>query len=74
LDQKSILAGNFVLVFSGLFPLRIECVVQEKYLVVIVIGVQWHETNVNLVPLINLCGQYFSSLKFEAIKRTDADP
>jgi hypothetical protein len=40
LDQKSILGGNFVLVFSGLFLLRIYCVVRRKYLVAMVICVQ----------------------------------
>jgi hypothetical protein len=40
LDQKSILGGNFVLVFSALFPLRIDCVVRGKYLVAMIICVQ----------------------------------
>ena len=52
-----------MLVFSGLLPLRIECVVRRKYLVVMVIGVRGHETNVKVVPLINLCGHYFFFLE-----------
>jgi hypothetical protein len=40
LDQKSVLAWNFVLVFYGLFPQGIGSIFLEKYFAVMFTGVQ----------------------------------
>jgi hypothetical protein len=62
LDQKSVLAGNFVFVFYGLFPLRIGYVFLRKYFAVMFTGVVQARRSRERVAAVTLRSLFFAAL------------
>jgi len=73
LDQKSVLAWNFVLVFYGLFPQGIGSIFLKKYFVVMFIDMQVARSARERCAAVTL-DTIFAAPQRWAINRTDADP